>query len=1044
MHLNQAAKQRKNKLVPLINQQRRFWYDYQHSPLAAGKNILLFALKFSHGTDRAQLDQAITNVFNRHQLLRATLVGHEKSWPQFCVYPEISVVLKWHESLEVVLPITPANAPADVCRGFDLTRELPWRVQGISTPHADYVIFAFHHIICDELSIRVLVREIDEAMASLSSTAIDDDFVNAARLIADEQQLQLVEGGLSFWNEALTGSACALNMPFENDGSSTTASVYRSKTQISGNLLKQLHQFSADEQLTFPIILAAAYAVVLSLYSHDQEVILGIPVSLRPPEEAQNAIGPFLNILPLRCKLSEGITFSELCQSMRQDFLSALDYSAIPFEDIVRIASKEKLAGRHPLFQTTYSFHDMRESEFMGLKHCHQVETWSGSLSCELSLICELNHNELDIFIDGDNRCFKDSFIDRLVQHVEWVAIQLTRFPDERIDACELLPQQQQQKLLTELSGIHQRQATPPVLPLLLDSFSSQQENFALSGQVKHTYAELLQKSTRVAESLRRAGVKKGEYVLVGIEDDGNPVTEILGIILSGAAWIPLNCNWPRHQIELVASKSEARFRLGSPLSLENVAYLECVDTEIVKIHTPDLSITSPIYAISTSGTTGEPKVAAIPWLGIANRFAWMNAMYGEGKPVTLKTTPWIYDSSVWQFLWPLTLGGRCVIPSRNEIFDPVALTELIEKEGITVIDFVPSVLNALLPALESTPSLCRKMQTLRWIIIGAESLPTATAKKIKMLLPAAKIINSYGPTEASIGCVYQPVELPLDRNVPIGNPIPNVFVAVVDQYQHLVPQGAHGELLLMGDCVGLGYLGTKEQKGFIEVNISPELNGPAYKTGDLVRWNEQGQLEFIARLDRQVKLRGVRLELAAIETAIDAFPGVTGSHTLIVTQDSGKDTLVSFIKTMLPDTFDSLALAHALRSTLPGSSIPEHFIVVDMFPLAPSGKIDSKTLIATFLKHQRNKLAAPADETVKPVEQIWRRILGVNESLDPEINFFDAGGHSLILLDLQRALNQKFGASLSLVDLFNYPTISDQERLLTLVPNTKSRQEHL
>lgn len=1017
--------------LPLISSQRRFWYDYQRSPLAGGKNILLRTLRFAKGTARERLNQIITQVFNRHQLLRAELVNHDGGWPQWRIYPEISVVISWQEQPALTLPVTPDNAPAHSGRGFDLPHKRPWRLQGVSTPEADYLIFAFHHIICDEFSVQIVIKEIDEALSCLSGTTMADDFANSAALIASEQQLQLDEGGLAFWQKTLSGAPTALNMPVEGSDSKTHQAVLRSKAQISGQSLDTLHRYAAGQKITFPIIIAAAYAAVLSLYSHDNEVVLGLPVSLRPVAQAQTAVGPFLNILPLRCELSAGVTFNSLCQALHQRFLSALDFSAIPFEEIVRVASQEKLAGRHPLFQTTYSFHDLREAGLVTLKNCRQEESWSGSLSCELSLTGELSNDTLEIFIDGDSRLFKAAFIERLAQHVAWATEQLVSLPRERLDTLSLLPPKQQALLLKRRSGIDRRQPTPAVLPAILESISASPESVAISGQVELTYAALMEEASRFAHALHGAGVKYGEFVLVGIEDDGHPVSEILGIILSGAAWVPVNRHWPQRQIAQVAAKTAARFYLGASLALENVRHLQksAEMSERVTVLTPQPL--SPVYAISTSGTTGEPKVAAIPWRGIANRFAWMSQMYGEGTPVTLKTTPWIYDSSVWQLLWPLTSGGRSVLPSRNELFDPVALAGLIEKEQVTVIDFVPSVLSALLPALENSSSLRRKLRSLRWVIIGAESLPIATAKRVKALLPDAKIINAYGPTEASIGCVYQTIELPLARNVPIGNPIPNVYVAVVDKQQRPVPAGAPGELILMGDCVGLGYLGTEDQKGFITLQLSAELSGAAYKTGDWVRWNEEGQLEFIARQDRQVKLRGVRLELSAIEAQIDEFAGVSASHALIATQENGKDTLVAFIKPFSPDTFDTAALTRALRNALPAFAVPEQMIVVDAFPLALSGKIDNKALNALFHQHQRQKLSTQASENIRPVEQIWRRILETDEPLDAEMNFFDAGGHSLLLLDLQKALNGHFNTHLSVVDLFNYPTIADQEALL-------------
>lgn len=1024
--------------LPLTSQQRRFWYIYQCNR-GRDKNMLLRAIRFNERVDRNGLDQVVTHVFNRHQLLKSDIhIGHD-IWPMFRVHPEVIIKIPWDKKDIITLPVTPENVPEEIGIGFDLTHERPWRLYGLRTSEADYLIFAIHHIICDEISLRIIVREIDEALSALhipplSSTPgiSEGDFEQSVSIILHEQEQQRREGGLQFWQETLAGAPIALNLPTESTIESADMDVYRAESFCGGDLLIQLNQFARQQQLTFPVILASIFTAVLSRYSDESEVVVGMPVSLRPPHDKLRAVGPFLNVLPLRCEIGRSLTFTTLCQSIWNSLMSALDFSAIPFEEIVQIANQEKLSGRHPIFQATLSYHDLRESGEREMKHCQEVPSWSGSLSCDLSLTCEYHYDRLYLFIDGDKRLYSPAFLNRLIEQIVYGLSVCLAEPKELLSSLIFIPLNQRQVLLEQLSGINQKHKNLPILPAIIDSSVNFSDSMAISGSLTLSYNQLMRRATRIAWELRTRGVQTGDFILIGIEENLHPIAEILGVMLSGAAWVPVNKLWPQHQIAMVADKVKSRFSLGASLPLEKVKAISVTEEASLEFNVIFSSEMSAMYAISTSGTTGEPKVVAIPWRGIANRFSWMTSMFGESQPVTLKTTPYIYDSSVWQLLWPLTSGGRCVLPERDQIFDHVALAELVEKEKITVIDFVPSILNSLLPGLESSEILRLKLQTLRWVIIGAEALPVATAKRIKKLLPNTKIINSYGPTEASIGCVYQTIDDSFKSNIPIGNPIPNVQVAIIDKRQHLAPMGALGELLLMGDCVGLGYVGSEDQKGFISVDLSPYLKGRAYRTGDWVRWNELGQLEFIARMDKQVKLRGVRIELSAIESVLETFPNIIGSYSQIITQENGRETLVSFIKTTNTESLDKAELIEKLKRTLQKSVIPEHIIILDSFPLASSGKIDSKALAEKFIDYQRPKARINNTKSLSPVESIWKRVINTTDSIDHDLNFFDAGGHSLLLVDLQQELNCYFGAHFSIVDLFNYPTISDQEKLLS------------
>ncbi|RZT99027.1 amino acid adenylation domain-containing protein [Advenella incenata] len=1032
------------KTFAFTRQQSRFWFEHQRME-GKDNNVIFWGVQFKETVDRERLSRIVQEAFYRHQILLTRIYLNDVYQPEFRQTLSGKIDIPWFEQDKFVYPITLENLPATIGGSFNLIDERPWRIAGISTSDGDYLFFVFHHIICDETSARIITREIDAAYFQQSCLANEtspsfqiDDFSRCAAAVEEEQSQQIKEGGIDFWLNELKNVPTVLNLPCEPDLSAeSTCSLHRSAIQCSAEQTESLQAFCNKYKLTVPMVLSGIFSAVLSRYIDDKTVIIGVPVSTRNQIDTLDAIGPFLNIIPLLCEVNEDKSFIELCESVKSRLIHGLDFSAIPFDEIVKKLPHEKLVNRHPIFQATVSYHDLSVLGHGSLSACTEVETWSSSISCDISLTCENRSNGLTLFLDGDLERFSPAFLNRLIEQVHVALSLCLSDPVCCLNTISYLPSKQEDELIHVLSGKERQQDTCPIMPAIAARLNEHPQKLAFSGQLQLTYQQLFHQAAIISATLLQHEVLPGDFVLVVMDDKTHPVAEVLGIMLAGAAWVPVHYAWPKKQIEQVTQKTNAKFSLGLSLSIPNVKSIsEIYNTNLEKTDYVDVLPDSPIYAISTSGTTGEPKIAAIPYKGICNRFSWMTSMFGDEAPVTLKTTPYIFDSSVWQILWPLTRGGKCVLPAKTEIFDPFALAALIEREKITVIDFVPSVLNRLLPEMENSTEIKRKLQVLRWIIIGAERLPLATAIRIRNLLPQAKIINSYGPTEASIGCVFQPIDQHIQGNkVPIGSPIPNVQVAVLDKLGGLAPRGSIGELLLMGECVGIGYVGTEDQRGFISVRIPGFSHGAAYRTGDMVRWNESGQLEYITRLDRQVKLRGVRLELGAIEYELDRCPQVAGSHLQILQLPDGKETLVAFVKTFEADSFDNGSLLEMLKRSLIKAFIPEHFIAVLEFPINSSGKIDEKALSELFFNQWSALQSKKNAFEVSSVESIWSRLLSLSDPIEHDLNFFDAGGHSLLMLDLQRELNSQFHVQVSIVDLFNHPTIADQEKLVATTP---------
>jgi amino acid adenylation domain-containing protein len=547
------------------------------------------------------------------------------------------------------------------------------------------------------------------------------------------------------------------------------------------------------------------------------------------------------------------------------------------------------------------------------------------------------------------------------------------------------------------------------------------------------TYRELEQQVTALAGGLGSAGIGAGAFVPIYDARRTEYLVSILAALRCGAAFVPVDPAWSDPLLQRLLHDFDARFIVGA--AGDRVP--EGVSLMPADAATCDIAIggdacdvvpDAPMYAMFTSGTTGTPRAVVVPHRGILNRFAWMSEFLGrEVRPITLQTTAAMYDSSVWQLLWPLTCGGMTVIPEEHVLLDARELTTLVQAARVNVIDFVPSVLSALIEPLEEDPETAHRFRSLAWIIVGGEEISPQVMARIRRLAPRAAVMNLYGPTEASIGCIgYEVADLPRLR-VPIGRPIPNVRAFLIDERGELTPRGAIGELLLAGDCVALGYRGA-DQGGFGRCANIPELDGqPRYATGDLCRWDDRGALEYIGRKDRQLKVRGVRIEADAIRAALESHPSVLSAIVDLDRTAGPHPQLVASVTPAHSGPLDAAALRAYLRLHLPATHVPDRIELLGDVPIGRSGKRADTT---------RERRPETRPQSVADLESrvagVWEQIIGPPDIvLGGAMTFFDAGGSSLALIELRQRLNAAFNVRLSILDLFRHPTLAAQAELL-------------
>ncbi|MEU4568325.1 amino acid adenylation domain-containing protein [Micromonospora sp. NPDC023956] len=556
------------------------------------------------------------------------------------------------------------------------------------------------------------------------------------------------------------------------------------------------------------------------------------------------------------------------------------------------------------------------------------------------------------------------------------------------------------------------------------------------------SYRQLDELANGFAADLAGRGVVRGDAVPVLLADGLELPVAYLALMKLGAAFVPFDPGWPTERLHAALAVVRPRLMVtgGSgptpdgPLSEPGDA-TPGMSTAPVRLDAITPTATRPgvpvgpddlIYGIFTSGTTGTPRCAMNRHDGLANRFRFMTRWFhATGDEVVLQNSRHTFDSSVWQLFWPLTTGGRVVVPVQGGFLDVEATVRTIADERVTMTDFVPSILGLLVAMVDRDPDARRAIGTLRHLIVGGEEIDPAAVHRLGELVPAIAVTNGYGPTEASIGMVFHPVTPADGDTIPIGRPIDNCHAAVVDAHLRPLPPGAVGEIVIGGVCLGAGYLGAPARTAEVFVpNPLPEIPGRRlYRTGDLGRLDADGRLHFVGRRDFQLKVNGVRIEAGEIETAATRFPGIHQAK-VIVARDGGSRSLALFVAAdrEVPEP----RLREHLRRQLPRTSVPRHLVVLDTLPLTRNGKVDRRTLRArldALLAERATRLAGgTGDPLPDPVLAVFRAVLG-QPDLDADTDFLAAGGDSLQAVAVTTALAGEHGVPLGVQDLFEHPT---------------------
>lgn len=907
----------------------------------------------------------------------------------------------------------------------------------------EYVFsMTIHHIISDAWSNAIFVGEffrLYEAELKGQNLTLPDLAIQYADY-ADWERKRLVgetlEDLLGYWKKQLD-KPVTLQMPldFPRPKSQTYEGDFES-FNISQDITEKLKLICTKEGVSMFMVILAAFQTLLYRYTRQNDIFTGTVVANRNRKEVENVVGFFMNTLVLRTNFDGDPSFIDVLDRVKQMTLDAYTYQELPFDKLLEELRPERDISRTPLFQLMFILHNTQKValELPGLKML-QIDVQSDMAPFDLRLQLTETNNGIKGGFDYSAAIFKRSTIIHMGLHLLNILKCITEDTNVKVADINMLSEAEQNQILYQFNNTDAEFPDNKVIYEFIEDQASAYPN-RIAAQFNDsviTYGDLNKKTNCLARVLREKGVGRDSIVGVMLERSLDMITSVIAIQKAGGAYLPMDPKYPADRISYILQDSETHLLLTKKeyctFNSGDTTILDVDDkclylgdaSNIEKINTSvDLA-----YVIYTSGSTGKPKGTLLQHNSLVNRLNWMQKKYPIGcNDVILQKTPFTFDVSVWELFWWSMQGARVCFLEPGFEKDPSKIVSSIEKNNVTIIHFVPSMLNSFLEYLKESGGV-ERVKSLRQVFASGEALTAQQVLLFKELLSetGTLLANLYGPTEATIDVSYFDCITPEDLdNIPIGKPIDNTKLLIMDKKMHLQPVGVPGELCISGVGLARGYLNRPELTSEKFIDNPYELGKKLYRTGDLAKWGEDGNIQYLGRIDLQIKIRGLRIELEEIEKALLNHPSIKNCIVSTWEKQPGNTLLIGYVVCEKDQMVESAELEEFLAKNLPDYMVPKIYVYLDDIPVSTNGKADRKSLPAPSFE-KKPGYVAPSNETEKVISDIWKEELGLTE-ISVSDNFFEVGGHSLLLARIHNRLEKQFNKEFSLIDLFTHSTI--------------------
>lgn len=1096
-------------VFPASFAQQRLWFLDQFDPGSPFYNIPQ-AIRLTGALDVNALGDALREIVARHETLRTTFSMLDGQ-PVQLIHPELGLPLpvidltgleqeqRYNEALRLV------NQEAR--RPFNLERGPLLRATLLKLKPDEYIaLLTMHHIISDGWSMAVLIGEIStlyDAFSHNRPSPLPDlpiqyaDFTIWQR---DYLKGEVLEEQLDYWRKQLGQGGGVLELPADHPRPAviTSRGATLSRT-IPRQLTERLKALAQHERATLFMVLLAGFQTLLYRYTGQEDISVGSPIANRQRAEIESLIGVFINTLVLRTNLGGDPSFRELLSRVREVTLGAYAHQDTPFELIVDHLKIERDMSHSPLFQVMFILQNapVRAQQLTNLQ-LESLDVHSGTSTFDITLSMAEMEAGLDASVEYNTDLFERATIQRMLEHFENILESAVSNPDLRLSELRLLSSAERELLLTGWNqtdndflanpglpeawqGLDRRQWTIPQLFQAQAALTPEAEAVVVPDTEwqpggRLTYRQLAEQAGRLAQQLQHLGVGPGVVVGLCMDRSLELVVGWLGILLAGGAYLPLDPLYPTERLAFILADSQVRHVVtlervkdalpaftGIIISLDNEQSYSEKSTEQVpapgmllpeKLTPDDL-----VYLTYTSGSTGQSKGVLVEQRSLVNQYlAWEDAYRLRELHSHLQMANFTFDVFSGDLVRALLSGGKLVLCPREWLLTPDQLYKLLLDESIDCAEFVPAVLRNLVQYLESTPSQ-RRLDFMRLLICGSDSWYVGEYRRFLAYCGAhTRLVNSFGLTETTIDSTYfedpleelaQKLKLQDDQVVPIGKAFANTRLYILDKNLQPVPIGIPGELLIGGPGLARGYLNRPElnNEKFIPDLFTHKTPGRLYRSGDLARYLVDGNIEFLGRVDDQIKLRGFRIEPGEIEAVLSSHPGVHQAAVLPIEVALNDKRLAAFIAPLEPGEPPAASeLRRHVQERLPDYMTPAAFIFLEKLPLNASGKIDRRALAAIQeidwgQRQSSVEYEAPTNPLEEKLSEVWSRLLGVPK-VGINDNFFELGGHSLMATQLLSQIRQVFQVELPLRKIFEQPTVAGLAQQITLLSAGQARPQ--
>jgi amino acid adenylation domain-containing protein len=1063
---------RKPKNLPLSSAQKRLWFLDKLEPGGAVYNVPT-VLRLKGELNAEALRQGLNTIVERHEALRTVFEAADDA-PFQTIRPPSPVefsVIDLSELQEGQRQARCQNIVSrEIRRPFDLARDLMVRAMLLRLGKDEHVlVLTTHHIASDEWSLRLLLKEWAECYAALEQKrqpALPELPIQYADYALWQQEWlrgSQCEAQLAYWKEQLSG-APVLHLPLDypRPAQQTTGGDI-CQAIFPGDLMARVKEFSARHQATPFMTLLAVFDALLHRYTHQEDIVVGCPIAGRNRAESEPLIGFFVNTLALRARVDSNTTFEELVRRVRETTLGAYANQDLPFDRVVEELHPQRGSNHMPLVQVVFSLNNefVDREVFPGIQ-TEEIETSNGTAKFDLTFVAKETAKGLSVVAEYNCDLFKRDRIERMLGHFQMLLQSALENPSVRIGDLELLTSEERDRILAEWNDTRRNYPREQSVPQIFEKQVSLTPDAVAAqyGKETITYRELNARANQLAHYL--AAQRLGEGSLAGVYMDRSidMIVAFLAILKAGAAYVPLDLSYPTERLAFMIADTRMPLILTDsahagnlPDSAESGANVIRLDLERANIQSQPRQLPpnktagdSLAYVIYTSGSTGQPKGVPIPHRGITRLV--LNTDY-----VQIQTTDRIaqasnasFDAATFEIWGALLNGARVVGIPRNTTLSPSDFAAALRSERISILFLTTALFNQL--AREAPGAFA----TLGTVLFGGEAVDPKWVRAVIESGAPERLLHVYGPTENTTFSTWHLVTDvdEEDSTVPIGKPIANSSLYILDPAGHPVPAGIAGEIHVGGDGLAAGYWQRPELSAerFTPNRFRPvrapglqvaEPGALLYRTGDLGRFDSDGNVEFLGRVDHQVKLRGFRIELGEIESLLARHEHVANCVVMLREDVPGDKRLVAYVipKGEAPDIAE---LRAHLRTQLPDYMLPSAFVFMESFPLTPNEKIDRKALPVPDQKRSmlNKSFIAPRDAIEQQLTKIWEKVLGV-QPIGIADNFFELGGHSLLAVRVFAQIEKILNKKLPLATLFRAPTVEGMAAILREENQTKS-----